>query len=72
MSNIEAIGDPTYLNAGVVYWTTAETSVAHLCAAAPAIRPLYVKLRNTFRRKEDVGNKDVGKDGQNSTMHQTL
>ncbi|CEJ55395.1 hypothetical protein PMG11_01657 [Penicillium brasilianum] len=51
LSNVEAIHDPTYLNAGVFYWTCAETAVAHLCAAAPAIRPLYVKLRDMIRQK---------------------
>lgn len=51
LRNVEAIHDPTYLNAGVFYWTCAETAVAHLCAAAPAIRPLYVKLRDIVRHK---------------------
>jgi hypothetical protein len=51
LRNVEAIHDPTYLNAGVFYWTCAETAVAHLCAAAPAVRPLYVKLRDIVRRK---------------------
>ncbi|KAF3386453.1 hypothetical protein F1880_000161 [Penicillium rolfsii] len=51
LKNVEAIHDPTYLNAGVFYWTCAETAVAHLCAAAPAIRPLYVKIRDIIRRK---------------------
>jgi hypothetical protein len=51
LRNVEAIHDPTFLNAGVLYWTCAETAVAHLCAAAPAIRPLYVKLRDNVRRK---------------------
>ncbi|KAJ5465175.1 uncharacterized protein N7458_000861 [Penicillium daleae] len=51
LRNVEAIRDPTYSNSGVFYWTCAETVVAHLCAAAPAIRPLYVKLRDIIRRK---------------------
>lgn len=51
LRNVEAVHDPTYSNAGVFYWTCAETAVAHLCAAAPAIRPLYVKLRDIVRRK---------------------
>lgn len=40
----------------MLYWTCAETSVAHLCAAALAIRPLYVKLRDRFRKKHKVSN----------------
>ncbi|KXG51836.1 uncharacterized protein PGRI_092290 [Penicillium griseofulvum] len=51
LRNVEAIRDPTYSNAGTIYWTCAETAVAHLCAGAPAIRPLYVKLRDIVRRK---------------------
>ncbi|KAJ5113673.1 hypothetical protein N7456_002207 [Penicillium angulare] len=51
LSHVEDTHDPTYLNAGVIYWTAAETAVAHLCAAALAVRPLYVKCRNDLRRK---------------------
>ncbi|KAJ5691369.1 hypothetical protein N7488_012104 [Penicillium malachiteum] len=51
LSHVEDTQDPTFLNAGVVYWTAAETAVAHLCAAALAIRPLYVSLRDLLRRR---------------------
>lgn len=51
LKHVEAINDPTYLNVGVIYWTCAETSVAHICAAALAFRPLYVKLRDIFRKR---------------------
>ncbi|KAJ5281266.1 hypothetical protein N7478_006638 [Penicillium angulare] len=52
LSHVEDTHDPTYLNAGVIYWTAAETAVAHLCAAALAVRPLYVKCRNDLRRRK--------------------
>ena len=48
---MEDYRDPTYLSKGVIYWTAAETSVAHFCAAALAVRPLYVKLRNMWHRR---------------------
>ncbi|KAJ6036172.1 hypothetical protein N7540_000451 [Penicillium herquei] len=51
LSHVEDAHDPTFLNAGVVYWTAAETAVGHLCAAALAIRPLYVSLRDLLRRR---------------------
>lgn len=50
---MEAVNDPTYLNNGVFYWTCAETAVAHVCAAAPAIRPLYLRLKNAHSRNRE-------------------
>lgn len=50
---MEAVSDPTYLNNGVFYWTCAETAVAHVCAAAPAIRPLYTKLKHAYSRNRE-------------------
>ena len=57
LEHVEAVNDPTYLNNGVFYWTCAETAVAHVCAAAPAIRPLYLKLKDAYSRRR--GNEEM-------------
>lgn len=58
LQDVEAVEDPTYLNQGVFYWSCAETSVAHVCATALTIRPLYLKLHAKFterkKRKESA------------------
>ncbi|KAJ5128671.1 hypothetical protein N7448_002388 [Penicillium atrosanguineum] len=57
LAHVISIQDPTYANQGVFYWTCAETSVAHVCATALAIRPLYLKLRGMYLlRKEGRSN----------------
>lgn len=66
LAHVHAVEDPTYLNLGVFYWTCAETSVAHLCATALTIRPLYLKLWAKFTERRDSTSSAPGTDGARS------
>ncbi|KAJ6104409.1 hypothetical protein N7523_010729 [Penicillium sp. IBT 18751x] len=62
LAHVISIQDPSYANRGVFYWTCAETSVAHVCATALTVRPLYLKLRGMYRLRKEGGSKIPGTD----------
>ena len=47
LRNLRDSPDPTFEHAPSFIWSCAETAVIHFCAAAPAVRSLYSKTRNT-------------------------
>lgn len=66
LKNVDAAKDPTYLNQGPFYWSCAETSVAHVCATALTIRPLYLKLHAKFierKRRKNSASSSPDTDG---------
>lgn len=73
LKNVDSTEDPTYQNQGPFYWSCAETSVAHVCATALTIRPLYLKLHAKFierKQRKNSTSSSAGTDcaGPDSTL----